>query len=131
MLQTLVRNKLQSLWLLLVIVLAVLPFILPYTMTLLLTRVLIMALFATGLNLEVGYAGMLPIGQAMFLGLGRLSLWSLILKAGMPVTEAIFVGLALCIVFNVIVGYLCLRGENMAFGFLHLAFNIMLANVVK
>lgn len=60
-------NKKIGFYILGVIVIALLPLVLA-SRTALLTQVLIMALFATGLNLEMGYAGMMPLGQAMFLG---------------------------------------------------------------
>jgi branched-chain amino acid transport system permease protein len=113
-----------------VVVIAILPMILPTYWTQLLTQVLIMALFATGLNMEMGYAGMMPLGQAMFLGFGAYAFGILVLKVNMPWGLAIVVALALCIIVNAIVAFLCLRGKPITFGLLHLSFNILFATII-
>jgi branched-chain amino acid transport system permease protein len=112
-----------------VIIAAILPFIIPSYWTQLLTQVLIMALFATGLNMEMGYAGMMPLGQAMFLGLGAYSFGILILKVHLSLGPAIVLALIICIIVNAIIGFLCLRGKPITFGLLHLAFNILFTTI--
>jgi branched-chain amino acid transport system permease protein len=113
-----------------VIIVAIFPLILPSYWTQLLTQVLIMALFATALNMEIGYAGMMPLGQAMFLGLGAYSFGIFFLKVHASLAPAIVLALILCIIVNAIIGFLCLRGKPMTFGLLHLAFNILFATVI-
>jgi len=115
-----------------IVVLAVLGPVLPAQWTQLLTRVLIMALFATSLNIQVGYAGMLPLGHSMFLGLGAYSFCLLLVKTGMPQIAAIPIALLICTASSVIIGYLCLKANKpMTFGLLHLAFNILLATSIN
>src|SRR5208283_2906143 len=97
----------------------------------LITRILIFALFATAINMQVGYTGMLPLGQSMFFGLGAYSYSLLCLKGGMTVSFAFFGGLVLSTVITGIIGYLCLRGDSMTFGLLHIAFNILLATLAN
>jgi branched-chain amino acid transport system permease protein len=113
------------------VALSVLGFVLPDYLTQLLTRVLIMALFATSLNLQVGYAGMLPLGHSMFLGFGAYSLGLLIVKGGLSLPPAVLLSLLICLAAGTIIGYLCLRGDPMTFGLLHLAFNILLATLIN
>jgi branched-chain amino acid transport system permease protein len=113
-----------------VIIVAFLPLVLPSYWTQLLTQVLIMALFATGLNMEMGYAGMMPLGQAMFLGLGAYTFGIFFLKVHMPWGLAILAALPICIIINALVGWLCLRGKPVTFGLLHLSFNILFATIV-
>jgi branched-chain amino acid transport system permease protein len=125
-----IRNKSIGLLVGGVIVVAILPLFVPSQWIQLLTQVLIMALFATGLNMELGYAGMMPLGQAMFLGLGAYSFGILISKAHMSLAPAVVLALIICIIINAIIGFLCLRGKPMTFGLLHLAFNILFTTVV-
>lgn len=124
-----IRNKSIGFLVAGVIIVAILPLILPSYWTQLLTQVLIMALFATALNMEIGYAGMMPLGQAMFLGLGAYSFGILILKAHISLAPAIVLALILCIIVNAIIGFLCLRGKPITFGLLHLAFNILFTTI--
>jgi branched-chain amino acid transport system permease protein len=113
-----------------VAIVAALPLILPSYWTQMLAQVIIMALFATALNMEMGYAGMMPLGQSMFLGLGAYSFGIFILKVGMPFFLAIAMALVFCVVVNAIIGFLCLRGKPLTFGLLHLAFNILFVTLV-
>ena len=103
---------------------------LPDYWTQLLTRVLIMALFATSLNVQVGYSGMLPLGHSMFLGLGAYSFGLLLTKGSLSLPVAFFLSLAVGAAASIIIGYLCLRGRPMTFGLLHLGFNILLATLI-
>jgi branched-chain amino acid transport system permease protein len=113
-----------------VAVVAVIPLILPSYWTQMLAQVIIMALFATALNMEMGYAGMMPLGQAMFLGLGAYSFGICIVKLGLSFGLAIVVSLVFCLLLNAIIGFLCLRGKPLTFGLLHLAFNILFVTLI-
>ncbi len=115
-----------------IVALFVLGLFLPAHWTQLLTRVLIMALFATSLNIQVGYAGMLPLGHSMFLGLGAYSFCLLLVKTGMPQILAFPLALLISTAMSVIIGYFCLKSnEPMTFGLLHLAFNILLSTLIN
>jgi ABC-type branched-subunit amino acid transport system permease subunit len=120
------RNKSLGFLIAGVIIVAILPLIIPSQWIQLLSQVLIMALFATGLNMEMGYAGMMPLGQATFLGLGAYSFGILIVKAHFSLAPAIIIALVFCLIINAIIGFLCLRGKPITFGLLHMAFNILL-----
>jgi branched-chain amino acid transport system permease protein len=113
---------------LLVAGLVALAFLLPGNWTDLLTKCIIMALFATAINLEVGYSGMLPLGQAMFLGISAYAYTILFVKFGVPLSVAALASLGSSVLANLVIGFLCLRGEAMTFGLLHLGFNILLFN---
>jgi branched-chain amino acid transport system permease protein len=113
------------------IALSALGLALPDYWTQLLTRVLIMALFATSLNLQAGYSGMLPLGHSMFLGLGAYSFGLLLVKGGLSLLPAALFSLFICVAASVIIGYLCLRGNAMTFGLLHLGFNILLSTLIN
>jgi len=131
MLKSLAYNKSIGFGIIAVIFLSVLALVLPTYWTQLLTRVLIMALFATSLNIQVGYAGMLPLGHSMFLGFGAYSFGLLFTKGDLLLTSAFIMALFLSIVASAIIGYLCLRGNSMTFALLHLGFNILLYTLVN
>ena len=84
-----------------------------------------MALFATALNMEMGYAGMMPLGQSMFLGSGRLFFRSYyFIKVGLPLAPAIILALDTLHHYQCDRRFLSVcRGKPLTFGLLHLSFN--------
>jgi branched-chain amino acid transport system permease protein len=110
-------------------ILTILASFLPEHRSELITRILIMALFAMSINMQVGRAGMMPLGQAQFFGLGAYAFGLLCVKGGVTLSFAFFLALLISAVANVIIGYLCLRGDSLTFALLHLAFNILLFTV--
>jgi branched-chain amino acid transport system permease protein len=110
-------------------ILTILASLLPEHRSELITRILIMALFAMSINMQVGRAGMMPLGQAQFFGLGAYAFGLLCVKGGVTLPLAFFLALLISVVANVIIGYLCLRGDSLTFALLHLAFNILLLTV--
>jgi branched-chain amino acid transport system permease protein len=130
MLKKLVRNKSLGFVAALIVILIIVGIVVPDQWTKLATRILIMALFATALNIQVGYAGLLPLGHAMFLGIGSYSYGVLFVKAGLPIGEALVLALLISIVLSAIIGYLCLRGDSMTFGLLNLAFNLLIYTLI-
>jgi branched-chain amino acid transport system permease protein len=110
-------------------ILTILVPLLPEHRSELITRILIMALFAMSINMQVGRAGMMPLGQAQFFGLGAYAFGLLCVKGGVTLSLAFFLALLISVVANVIIGYLCLRGDSLTFALLHLAFNILLFTV--
>jgi len=113
-----------------VVILGLVPLVLPSYWTHILTQIVIMALFATALNMEMGYAGMMPLGQGMFLGLGAYAYGILVLKVHFPYAAAVIAGLLICIAINAVVGFLCLRGRPITFGLLHMAFAMLFVTLV-
>jgi branched-chain amino acid transport system permease protein len=111
------------------VILTILASFLPEHRSELITRMLIMALFATSINVQVGRAGMMPLGQAQFFGLGAYAFGLLCVKGGISLPFAFIFALLISIVVIGIIGYLCLRGDSLTFALLHLAFNILLVTV--
>jgi branched-chain amino acid transport system permease protein len=129
MLQRLIHNKQLVFAILATAILTILAPLLPEHRSELITRILIMALFAMSINMQVGRAGMMPLGQAQFFGLGAYAFGLLCVKGGVMLPLAFFLALLISVVANVIIGYLCLRGDSLTFALLHLAFNILLLTV--
>src|SRR5512136_1948978 len=101
MLQKLIRRKSIAFIVIGVAIVAFLPEILPSAWTKMLTQVLIMALFATGLNMEMGYAGMMPLAQGMFLGVVAYTFSILIIKMGVSFALAIPLALIMSVIINI------------------------------
>jgi branched-chain amino acid transport system permease protein len=90
------------------------------------TRILILAIAAVGLNLILGYGGLVSFGHAMYIGVGAYSVGILahygIGNGWIHLAVALAVGAAVAIV----IGLVCLRTSGMAFIMITLAFAQML-----
>jgi branched-chain amino acid transport system permease protein len=88
------------------------------------------AIFATSLNLLVGYGGMVSFGHGLFYGLGAYSFALLMQKLGTSIPVAI----ALTVLINagvaVVIGAICIRLREIYFSFLTLAFQMLLHSII-
>ncbi len=98
------------------------------------TRLVILSIAAVGLNLILGYGGMVSFGHAAFIGLGAYAV-------GIPAHHALFGGfdliasnngflhlaiaLVLCALFALITGAICLRTKGVYFIMITMAFGQM------
>jgi len=93
----------------------------PYYVTLF-TRIVILAVAAVGLNLILGYGGLVSFGHAMYIGIGAYSVGILsyygIGNGWLHLAAALGVGA----VVAVVIGIICLRTSGMAFIMITLAF---------
>jgi branched-chain amino acid transport system permease protein len=90
------------------------------------TRIVILALAATSLNLILGYGGMVSFGHAAYLGLGGYAV-------GILAAEGVYSGimqwplaLAVSALASLIIGAICLRTRGVYFIMITLAFSQML-----
>ena len=97
----------------------------PFYLTIV-ARIMIFGLAALGLNLILGYGGMVSFGHAMYLGIGAYAVAILtfhgISSGWVHLAAALAVGLATAI----LLGSVCLRTSGMAFIMITLAFAQML-----
>ena len=97
----------------------------PYYITLF-TRILILAIAAVGLNLILGYGGLVSFGHAMYIGIGAYAVGILahygVDNGWIQLAAALGVGA----VVAVVIGFVCLRTSGMAFIMITLAFAQML-----
>jgi len=88
------------------------------------------AIFATSLNLLVGYAGLVSFGHGLFYGLGAYTFALSMQKLG----TSIPVGFALTVVLSAavaaVVGAICVRLKEIYFSFLTLAFQMLLHSII-
>jgi branched-chain amino acid transport system permease protein len=97
-----------------------------YFLLTLFTRIVILALAATSLNLILGYGGMVSFGHAAYLGVGGYAI-------GILAAEGIFSGwvqwpiaLAASALVALVIGLLCLRTRGVYFIMITLAFGQMI-----
>jgi branched-chain amino acid transport system permease protein len=84
------------------------------------------AIFATSLNLLVGYGGMVSFGHGLFYGLGAYSFGLLMQKLGTSVPVAFLLTLLISAGVALVVGAICVRLKEIYFSFLTLAFQMLL-----
>jgi branched-chain amino acid transport system permease protein len=89
-----------------------------------------LALFATSLNMLVGYGGMVSFGHGMFFGLGAYTFALLMQLTGMPIPAAFALTLVMCAVLGLVVGAICVRLKEIYFAFLTLAFQMLLHSLI-
>jgi len=86
--------------------------------------------FASSLNILVGYGGMVSFGHAMFFGGGAYAFGLLMQKAGTSIPMAMLGALAFCACIGLIIGAICVRLKEIYFSFLTLAFQMLLYSVI-
>lgn len=94
------------------------------------TRVLVLAIAAVGLNVALGYGGMVSFGHALYVGLGAYAVAAMS-EAGIQSGMAhLSVALAAGGVLAVLLGLVCLRTSGIAFIMITLAFSQMFYYIV-
>jgi branched-chain amino acid transport system permease protein len=118
------QSKIDLTFWMLVPALIILPLITPHISVA--TDILIMAIFATGYNILLGYTGLLSFGHASFFGLGAYGSGLLMVKLQVPWPLAIMGGIVVAGLGGVIIGFLSLRRSDVYFALLTLAFSQIL-----
>ena len=93
-----------------------------------LTLVYLMATF--GLNLTVGYAGQMSLGQAAFFGIGAY-VAAIALKAGLPFLMVLPIAAIACFVVGLALGFPALRVQHHYLAFATLGFNVLVFLVMR
>lgn len=106
------------------LILAVLPYGLGRYGNYLLAMWLVQSLAVMGLNLTLGYAGQVNLGQAAFLGIGAYTT-ALMTMAGFPWVVAVVVGVIICFIVGLLLGYPALRVQHHHLAFVTLAFSML------
>jgi branched-chain amino acid transport system permease protein len=113
------------------LVLALLPLVVPSKALIdFVIRFSAYALFATSLNILVGYGGMVSFGHGMFFGLGAYTFALLMQRTGMPIPAAFALTLLMCAALGLLVGAICVRLKEIYFAFLTLAFQMLLHSLI-
>ena len=93
-------------------------------------RLAAMGIFATSLNILVGYGGLVSFGHAMFFGGGAYAFALTMQKTSAPIPLAMLVAILFCAVLGFSVGAICVRLKEIYFSFLTLAFQMLLHSVI-
>jgi branched-chain amino acid transport system permease protein len=112
-------------------ILIAIPFIFPSRVALdFVIRLAAFGLFATSLNILVGYGGMVSFGHAMFFGGGAYAFGLLMQKGGASIPVAIVGAIVFCALLGLVVGAICVRLKEIYFSFLTLAFQMLIHSII-
>jgi branched-chain amino acid transport system permease protein len=87
-------------------------------------------LFATSLNLLVGYTGMISFGHGMFFGLGAYGFGLIMQRTGVSIPVAFLGTLLITALVAAIIGAICVRLKEIYFAFVTLAFQMLIHSVI-
>jgi branched-chain amino acid transport system permease protein len=93
-------------------------------------RVSAFAIFATSLNLLVGYAGMVSFGHGLFFGLGAYSFALMMQKLGLSIPFALALTVLVNALVAIVIGAICVPLKEIYFSFLTLAFQMLLYSLI-
>src|SRR5690606_18825224 len=96
----------------------------------LLTYWLVYVIANLGLNLIVGYAGLKALGHAAFFGIGAYTS-AILMQAGIDFWAAMVIGMVLCFVLGLLVGFPALRVQMHYLAFATLGLNEIMVLVLK
>lgn len=112
-------------------ILVAIPFFSPGRVALdFIIRLAAFGVFATSLNILVGYGGMVSFGHAMFFGGGAYAFGLLMQKGGASIPVAILGAIAFCAVLGLVIGAICVRLKEIYFSFLTLAFQMLIHSII-
>jgi len=110
-------------------VLLVLPYVVGSFTVYLTMEILLLAIFALGFNLLLGYTGLLSFGQAGFFAIGAYAC-ALILLTAPNLVFGIAGGVLAAGVVALVLGFLCVRLTEIYFAMLTLSFGMMIHSVI-
>lgn len=107
-----------------------LPSYAPYFYIFVATEILLMGLFAASFNLIFGYTGMLSFGHAAFFGMGAYTAALLLLHFQIPLLWVLLLAMLAAALLAALIGFFCVRLDEVYFAMLTLAFGMMVFAVV-
>ena len=87
-------------------------------------------LFATSLNLLIGYTGLISFGHGMFFGLGAYGFGLLMQGTAISIPLAMLCTVLMSAVAAVVIGAICVRLKEIYFAFVTLAFQMLIHSVI-
>lgn len=110
----------------LAVVLSVAPLFLSTHWIIILTEILIMSMYAMSFNLLFGYTGLLSFGQAGFFGVGAYVSALTLMHLSNSLWLALIVGVVGAALAALVIGWFCVRLDEIYFAILTLGFGMML-----
>ncbi len=121
----------KYLWLIALIILLILtPLFLSSFLMVFLTEMLIMILFAISFNLLFGYTGLLSFGHAAFFSIGSYVTGLVLLHIYPSIPLAFVTGVVAAAIAAWVIGYFCVRLDEIYFAMLTLAFGMMVHTII-
>lgn len=111
-------------------VLALLPVFMSRGSLSLVNEMLILAIAATGLNLMLGYAGMVSFGPAGIYAVGAYTTALILYYTQVPFALAFVAGPLLAALVSTLVGWFCVRLTHVYFSLLTLAFSQIIHTII-
>jgi len=93
------------------------------------TEIMIFALFALSLNLLLGYSGNISFGHAAFFAVGGYACVILMTSYGWPLAAAFAGAVLMSAVTALVIGYFCVKLNQIYFAMLTLAFSMLVWSV--
>ena len=95
------------------------------------SRMVIMMLFASALNIILGFGGLRPLGMATYFGMGSYAYVIMIVRLGWGKPAAIIGALVLSMLISLGINVLCLRArDDLSFAFMSMGINTLLFTMV-
>ena len=118
------KNTVQwIIWAVVAVILILFPTLFGIYFTNVFLTFVIFALFATTLNLLLGYTGLLSFGHAMFFGVGAYGTAIALERIeGLPLIPAVLIGVLAAVALALILCPIMVRVSGTAFAMLHMAF---------
>lgn len=92
-----------------------LQFVLPPFHHGMVARIMVLAAYAVGYNVLLGYTGLMSLGHAMFFGAGMYATGLAAFYLGFGPVEAFLIGLAASMVLSILMGLITLRTSGVSF----------------
>jgi branched-chain amino acid transport system permease protein len=96
-----------------IVVIAALLFVLPIRYVFLITELAVAVLYATSLNLLMGYCGMLSLGHAAYYAVAAYTTALLVMQAGLPMVPAMLAGPLVAALFALIFGIFIVQTSHL------------------
>jgi branched-chain amino acid transport system permease protein len=93
-------------------------------------RLAAFAVFATSLNMLVGFGGMVSFGHALYFGAGAYSFGLIMQHFLLPIPLAFVLAIGFCATVAAVVGSICVRLKEIYFAFLTLAFQMLFHSII-
>lgn len=101
----------------------VIQFFVPQYYVLVITRMMVLAVFAVGYNMLLGYVGLLSLGHAMFFAAGLYGAGLATYHLGIAVPLAFLIGIAAALVLAFVIGWVALPTMRVSFMIVTLMFS--------
>ncbi|HET9000122.1 MAG TPA: branched-chain amino acid ABC transporter permease [bacterium] len=109
------RSAIVAIHAALIAALVCLQVVVPPFHHMLLARIMVLAAYAIGYNLLLGYTGLMSLGHAMFFAAGMYGAGLPLFYLGVGAPEALLLGIAASLVLAVVIGALTLRTSGASF----------------